>query len=269
MIAPLARMLSAAALTLGASWLAPTASAQVKVAGDWVALGDVAPVSGEAAKILVAPAPPSGQTLALDPAFIVAVAQKSGVAVALPLDQPIWVARGTAPSPKAPPQPPRPLQARVAPTPSAALAPPTPPSATLLGDPPEPGWILVITRDVERGHTISAGDVKWTDPKQSPSARNAIEDASDAIGMDAKRPLRAGVVLQSSDIQPAASVRKGSPVRLVYTAPGLRISTEGVAQADAAIGESVRVLNSFTKRSMSAIVTGAGEASVSVTQERS
>jgi flagella basal body P-ring formation protein FlgA len=246
-----------AGLALAGAVLAPVAAAQVRVTGDWVALGDVAPVTGAAAKILVAAAPPVGETLALDPAFIVSVAQKSGVILALPLDQPIWVSRGNAPQAQV---------ARVAPTAPVA---PTPPSATLGGDQPEPGWILVLARDVDRGRTLGRDDLKWADPKTLPAARNGVTDMATAIGMDVKRALRAGIALQSNDLQPTAAVRKGAPVRLIYSAPGLRISTEGVAQADAYKGESIRVLNTFTKRTLSATVTGAGEASVSSTQERS
>src|SRR6185436_8873325 len=50
-----------------------------------------APVAGEAATILIGPSPPPGQKLALDPVFLTSVAKRSGVIIALPLDQPIWV----------------------------------------------------------------------------------------------------------------------------------------------------------------------------------
>jgi hypothetical protein len=54
-----------AALVFAVLVLAPVAGAQAKqVSGDWIKLGDVAPVTGEAAGILIGPAPPVGQTLA-------------------------------------------------------------------------------------------------------------------------------------------------------------------------------------------------------------
>ncbi len=87
-----------AALVLSVLLLAPLAVAQrtgVKVIGDWITLGDVAPVTGEHAGILLGPAPPPGQTLALDPAFLIATAKNAGVILAIPLDQPIMVTRAT------------------------------------------------------------------------------------------------------------------------------------------------------------------------------
>ncbi|RYY96096.1 MAG: hypothetical protein EON61_21785, partial [Alphaproteobacteria bacterium] len=71
-------MIRIAALALSVLMLAPFAVAQrtgVKmIGGDWITLGDVAPVTGEHAGILLGPAPPVGQTLALDPAFLIATA---------------------------------------------------------------------------------------------------------------------------------------------------------------------------------------------------
>jgi hypothetical protein len=94
-----------AALVLSVLLLAPLAVAQrtgVKVIGDWITLGDVAPVTGEHAGILLGPAPPPGQTLALDPAFLIATAKNAGVILAIPLDQPIMVTRATGNATPAP-----------------------------------------------------------------------------------------------------------------------------------------------------------------------
>lgn len=57
-------------------------------------------------------------------------------------------------------------------------------------------------------------------------------------------------------------IRKGDPVAIVYTAPGVHLSVDGVAQNEAALGQPVRVLNSYSKRSIDAVATGHGEASV-------
>ena len=57
-------------------------------------------------------------------------------------------------------------------------------------------------------------------------------------------------------------IRKGDPIAIIYTAPGVRLSVDGVAQNEAALGQPVRVLNSYSKRSIDAVATGHGEASV-------
>ena len=61
-------MIRIAAIALASLLLAAPAMAQAKeVKGDWIKLGDVAPVTGKAADILLGAAPPAGQTLSLAP----------------------------------------------------------------------------------------------------------------------------------------------------------------------------------------------------------
>jgi flagella basal body P-ring formation protein FlgA len=51
-------------------------------------------------------------------------------------------------------------------------------------------------------------------------------------------------------------------VKLVYATRGLRLTVDGLAQNDAAKGESVRVLNVYSKRAIEAVAYADGEARV-------
>ncbi len=241
-------MIRLAALALVLAVLAAPAMAQrapKQVGGDWITLGDVAPVTGTAAGILIGPAPPAGQTLSLDPAFLIATAKGAGVILAIPLDQPIMVMRSTG-------------NAKTAP--SANAARPANP-ARQIGQPAQAGGeILVLVRDITRGDVITANDVEL---QAQPSGRTLRGvDMDSAVGMEARRTLKAGQPVQASDIKAASVIRKGDPVAIVYTAPGVRLSVDGVAQNEAALGQPVRVLNNYSKRSIDAVATGHGEASV-------
>jgi flagella basal body P-ring formation protein FlgA len=242
------RQLFAAAVFLAA--LAP-ASAQTVVTGDWVSLGDVAPVTGDAAKVLVGPAPPPGETLALDPGFIVAVAKRSGVILAIPLDQPIWVTRGGPVAPVA-------KSAPVAKTPPAAPLARQAASSSIAAT----GDVLVLVRDVARGARLAAADLDWQAPVPGRVVRGAPASMDLVVGMEMKRALKAGSPLQMSDVKTPALIRKGEPVKLVYASGGLRLTADGLAQGEAALGEPVRVLNNYSKRTVDAIATASGEASV-------
>ena len=235
--------------------LAPFASAQVIVRGDWVTLGDVAPVTGDAGKILLAPAPAPGQTLSLDPKFLIEAARRSDIVLAIPLDRPILVSRAGTAAPQA-------RQAPVAK--SAPLAPQAPIAASAgLSGPPVAGWIIVLVHDVARGAKISAADVEWAEPPAGIRGRSTPDEMAGVIGQEARRLLKAGQPLLSADFKSPTVIRKGDPVRLIYVAEGLRLSVDGQAQGDAAAGEAVRVLNRFSKRSIDAVATAEGEARVS------
>ncbi|HEV7693150.1 MAG TPA: flagellar basal body P-ring formation chaperone FlgA, partial [Hyphomonadaceae bacterium] len=133
--------------------------------------------------------------------------------------------------------------------------------APLAGGKADSGEAIVLIRDVARGQRISDDDVDYSD-KDMPG-RFVISDMALAVGMEAKRGLKAGQPLQVSDVKQPALIKKGEPVKLVYASPGLRLVVEGMAQNDAGKGESVRVLNSYSKRTIEAVAAAPGEARVS------
>lgn len=242
-------MIRIAALALSVLMLAPLAVAQrtgVKViGGDWITLGDVAPVTGEHAGILLGPAPPAGQTLALDPAFLIATAKSAGVILAIPLDQPIMVTRAAGNAPAAP------------------AANPARPANQIqqIGSAATTGQVLVFVRDVPRGHVIASSDVTWEAANPSRPIRGGA-DMDAAVGMEVKRAIKAGQPLLASDLKQAALIRKGEAVKIVYVSSGVRLSVDGIAQNEAAKGEPVRVLNSYSKRTIDAVAEASGEARV-------
>ncbi|MFO1016446.1 MAG: flagellar basal body P-ring formation chaperone FlgA [Hyphomonadaceae bacterium] len=57
-----------------------------------------------------------------------------------------------------------------------------------------------------------------------------------------------------------AAIRRGESVNLVYEAPGMSLSMRARALEDGAVGQSVRLLNTSSNRTIDAIVTGPGTA---------
>jgi flagellar basal body P-ring formation protein FlgA len=147
------------------------------------------------------------------------------------------------------------------PAPQANGARPANAARQITSPQPSDGQILVLVRDVMRGDVLSANDLEWQTPPAGRPARSGL-DLNAVIGMEARRTLKTGQQVQASDIKSATVIRKGDPVAIVYTTPGVRLSVDGVAQADAALGDPVRVLNSYSKRSIDAVATGHGQASV-------
>jgi len=234
-------LLAIALIAIAAPAVAQTGAKQVS--GEWISLGDVAPVTGEAAGILIGPAPPAGQTLSLDPAFIVATAKSAGVLLAIPLDQPILVTRTTG-------------NANPANTARTAN-----PARQISGAPTGEAEVLVLVRDVARGAVITEADLGWQPANPARGLRPGL-DMGAAVGKEARRMLKAGQGLQAADIKAPAVIRKGDPVMLVYATQGVKLTVDGVAQNEAARGDSVRVLNSYSKRTIDAVASGPGEARV-------
>lgn len=224
---------------------APAALAQKAITGDWIMLGDVAPVTGEAAGLLLGPAPPPGQTLALDPAFVIATAKGAGVLLAIPLDKPILVTRATG---------------NATPAPVARPANPANPARQVAPASSDEGQVLILVRDVARGDVIRGADVEWAD--LTTARARGVTELDMAVGLEARRALKAGQHILANDLKAPAVIRKGDPVKLVYTSGGVHLAVDGVAQNEAALGEGVRVLNTYSKRTVEAVAAGHGEARI-------
>ncbi|MDP3493724.1 MAG: flagellar basal body P-ring formation chaperone FlgA, partial [Hyphomonadaceae bacterium] len=89
-------------------------------------------------------------------------------------------------------------------------------------------------------------------------------DMQAAVGLEVRRALKTGQPLLAVDLKQPAVIRKGEPVKLVYVSAGVRLSVDGVAQNEAAKGEAVRVLNSYSKRTIDAVAEASGQARVNV-----
>ena len=57
-----------------------------------------------------------------------------------------------------------------------------------------------------------------------------------------------------------AAVRRGESVTLIYEAPGMSLTMRARALEDGAVGQSVRLVNTSSNRTIDAVVTGPGAA---------
>ncbi|MEM9043655.1 MAG: flagellar basal body P-ring formation chaperone FlgA [Pseudomonadota bacterium] len=110
--------------------------------------------------------------------------------------------------------------------------------ASLQALPVEAGGV-VATRMLTRGTVISSSDVRLSDETWA----GAIQDRATVIGMELLRTIYAGRPLTSSDIGPAAEVRRNESVELRYVRGPLRIRTDGRALARGARGQRISVMN--------------------------
>ncbi len=78
------------------------------------------------------------------------------------------------------------------------------------------------------------------------------------IGMQIKRPARAGKMLQPGDIEQPALIKRNQAVTIVYRSGPLTLTVKGQALSDAAEGETVEVLNLMSSKVLSAIASAPG-----------
>ena len=235
-------MLRTASLVFAVWFAGSAALAQGAQTADCVRLSEVAQVQGDAGETCVAERPGPGMRLALDPDLVAKIAFDAGAgAIALP-NGPIWVETGS----------------------DTAIAIPTyaPSKAQDDAQAGPADHVLTLSRSIAKGDIIAADDLVWRPLDGARLPSQAILDPEALIGQEARRNLRVGASLRVFDVQAERLVRKGETVTLVYSAPGLRVTAEGRAVSDGAYGETVRVINTESNRTLEAVALAPGEAHI-------
>lgn len=118
--------------------------------------------------------------------------------------------------------------------------------------------VAVPVRTIERGRTISRGDVEKRRVPVSQVRGDVVIDESSLVGMAAKRNLSADRPVREREIEPPRLVHRNDLVTIVYEAPGLTLKAQGRAKADAGEGSVIPVLNTRSNRTVQAVVRGPG-----------
>ena len=125
----------------------------------------------------------------------------------------------------------------------------------------------VLARNLERNEVIKSSDVVV---ERRPKAEVGSDFASRdrAVGMQARKQLRAGQALKTADLAKPDLVQRDQSVTLIYESTGLYLTIRGKALEGGTEGDVVNVLNLQSKRTVSGVVTGRGQVSISVATPR-
>src|ERR1700716_240284 len=125
----------------------------------------------------------------------------------------------------------------------------------------------VLARGIERNEIIKASDlVVERRPKAEVGGDVASHDRP--TGMQARKPLRAGQALKVADIAKPDLVQRDQNVTLTYEATGLYLTIRGKALENGTEGDVVSVLNLQSKRTVTGVVSGRGQVTVSAPAAR-
>lgn len=132
--------------------------------------------------------------------------------------------------------------------------------AGLAGAPRGNVEVLAYARSLATGEMVQPEDLVWVKMAASPS--DAPRDADAVIGMTVKRPLRQGSAASLRDVSTPQVIKAGDIVAVTYEDAGVALTLQGKAMAAAAIGESLMVQNTASKKIIETVVTGPGSTAV-------
>ncbi len=116
---------------------------------------------------------------------------------------------------------------------------------------------VVVTRPLSRQQVITAADVRLEATSSAQLANGYFDTPENVIGLQTKRALLPGQVLNDALLTPAKVVKRGQQVTLIVVTPGVTVQMKGEALEDGAVGQRIRVRNSTSKQ----IIEGEIEAS--------
>jgi flagella basal body P-ring formation protein FlgA len=132
----------------------------------------------------------------------------------------------------------------------------------------------VLARSVERSEILKSSDVLVERRPKAEVGSDALTRER-AVGMQARRQLRAGQAMKGSDVAKPDLVQRDQGVTLIYEATGLYLTVLGKALEGGTEGDVVNVLNLQSKRTVSGVVVGRNRVAIvvapgrpEITQER-
>lgn len=122
--------------------------------------------------------------------------------------------------------------------------------------------IAILNRALTGGASFSESAVDWVRVPVDKAGADAVTDFAQLKGMEARRALDDKSILRLRDLAKARLVLKGSLVTMQIVTPVMQISTEGRALSDGVMGETIRVLNTQSNRTIDAVVLDRNKVSV-------
>jgi flagella basal body P-ring formation protein FlgA len=116
--------------------------------------------------------------------------------------------------------------------------------------------VPVLRRAMGPGDVIRKDDIETLRLREDRIGRDVVTDASKLVGMTPRQRLRVGEPIRDNDTRPPVLVSRNSTVTIVLQTGSLTLTAQGRAIEDGAKGETIRVTNMQSKKTIEAIVAG-------------
>jgi flagella basal body P-ring formation protein FlgA len=114
---------------------------------------------------------------------------------------------------------------------------------------------IAVDRTVESGEVLKTSDLTVL-KRPKAQADSVLTDANAVAGLAARHQLRPGQPLAAADVMKPQIVLRNDSVTIVFQAPGVTLTLRGQAQDAGALGDTISVVNTDSKRVIQAVVSG-------------
>lgn len=117
---------------------------------------------------------------------------------------------------------------------------------------------LVAVRDIQKGKIITEQDVGYKEVKLDNKKVSAVWDITSIVGMEAKKSIREGSIIQIDDVVPPIVVKKNQVLSVEYTDDKISIVAKARALMDGRIGERIRCVYLNSEQPIEGVLTADG-----------
>ncbi len=114
----------------------------------------------------------------------------------------------------------------------------------------------VPSRRLGIGHIVRERDLEWITVRASALDRNVLVEEQLIVGQAVRRPLPEGRPIRTGDVEPPLLVQRKGMVTITLETPRMKLTAQGRALEDGALGDVVRVENIQSRRTIEATVMG-------------
>ena len=120
----------------------------------------------------------------------------------------------------------------------------------------------VLRNTIKNGEVISMNDIDFIDIRSEFLNHDTVLNADELVGMTARRILHAGTPVKENEVQFPQIVKRGDLITMVFKNGPLFLSAKGKALESGAKGDTIRVVNSSSSKTLQAKITAQKEVAV-------
>lgn len=115
-----------------------------------------------------------------------------------------------------------------------------------------------LALSLKAGAVLTPADIEMKRVPFEFADQSGIETLGDLVGKELRRNTRAGVMLKTADVGEPLAVKRNSEVTVLLRSGPMTLTVIGQSLGDAAIGETVQVMNSVTRKILNGVATASG-----------
>jgi flagella basal body P-ring formation protein FlgA len=122
--------------------------------------------------------------------------------------------------------------------------------------------VPVLRSSFQSGQIISDGDIEFISVRAEAVNADTVLKTESLIGMTPRRAIISGKAVKLNDLMAPQVIARGDLVTMIFKNNGLSLTAKGKAMQNGAKGETIRVVNDSSNKTIEGIVTGEREITV-------